>query len=261
MQPLQVASWSFTASADVACNAKAIREGLHAAHATGARIVVTPECGLTGYPSAARAGLDDLDWALVRAWERELLEEARSLELVAVIGTCQADARGVGNEVLIGGLVDAARYRKRCLTPIDGTHFIAGERALVVEACGWRLGIAICYDLRFGDVWRDLALAGADAFLVCAHMAGPDPDPGTKSRLIPAFCAVRAAETATPLVLANTASADRYLDSGAWDARGAPQGSQAAGLLRATLLHRSQLDPWYAQLRLTALARWRQGAP
>ena len=113
-------------------------------------------------------------------WERILLAEARSLRLV-VVGTCGWTESGIGNEVLLGGAVDEARYRKRCLTPTDRAHFVAGDDALVVEARGWRLGIAICYDLRFGDVWRDLSRAGADAFLVCAHTAGPDPDPGPRA--------------------------------------------------------------------------------
>jgi predicted amidohydrolase len=148
-----------------------------------------------------------------------------------------------------------ARYRKRCLTPGDTAHFQPGDTSPTITVDGWRLGLAICYDLRFPAVWRDLAQAEVDANLVIAHMAGVDPDPGTKAAVVPAFCAVRAAESATPLVFCNTAASDRWLDSGVWDARGVRTAESAHGLLVAEVAPRSALAPWYRGLRTTYLSQ------
>jgi len=260
MENLTVATWSFAACADPQANAATIGEGLRAAAAAGAQVVVMPECGLTGYPSAARADLRDLDWVQLARLEQELAATSARLGLVAVVGTCAQVPDGCTNQALACIAGRLVRYDKRCLTPTDQGHFRPGAAAVLVEARGWRLGLGICYDLRFPDVWMELAARGADAFLVVAHMAGPDPDPGTKQALIPALCATRAAETATPLVLANTAAADRYLDSGIWDARGACIASQPSGLLLGSLRHRTRYDPWYGQLHATALGRWREAA-
>jgi len=257
MENLSVATWSFAAGADPQANAQVMGEGLRAAAAAGAQVVVMPECCLTGYPSAGRVDLQDLDWALVARLELELAALSAALGVVLVAGSCARTADGCTNQAVAAVAGALVRYDKQCLTPIDQGHFRAGASAVLIEAGGWRLGLGICFDLRFPDVWMTLAARGADAFLVVAHMAGPDPDPGTKQALIPALCATRAAETATPLVLANTAGADRYLDSGIWDARGARLGSQVTGLLLANLRHRSRWDPWYAQLHDTALRRWR----
>jgi len=127
-----------------------------------------------------------------------------------------------------------------------------------VPVAGWTVGIGICYDIRFPDVWADLALMGADCFVCIAHLAGNDPDPGTKAEVLPAHCASRAAELATPLLLCNTGDDDRWLDSGAWDARGIQTAHRDQGLMSATVLHRLTLDPWYGGIRDQALARWRQ---
>jgi len=260
MENLSVATWSFAACADPQANAQMMSDGLRAAAAAGAQVVVMPECCLTGYPSAGRSDLRDLDWALVARLEQELAGVSDSLGVALVAGTCARSAEGCTNQALACVAGAQVRYDKRCLTPIDQGHFRAGAAAVLITAGGWRLGLGICYDLRFPDVWMELAARGADAFLVVAHMAGPDPDPGTKQALIPALCATRAAETATPLVLANTAGADRYLDSGIWDARGVRCGSQVTGLLVQSLRHRTRWDPWYAQLHATALRRWRDAA-
>ncbi len=261
--PLPVAAMAFTATADVRANANAIAVALARAAADGARVLLTPECALTGYPSAARDDTVDLDWRLVAAREAELQDIARGLGLLLVLGTISNGTLGSGgrctNDALCGGAIPAQRYAKQCLTPTDVAHFAPGGQGCVVSFAGWRLGIAICYDLRFPDVWMSLAEAGADAHLAIAHMAGPDPDPGTKGAVIPALCAARAAETATPLVFCNTAAADRYLDSGAWDARGLRVATRADGLMTTTLTHRDALDRWYTGLRATALARWRTG--
>jgi NAD+ synthase (glutamine-hydrolysing) len=257
MADLSVSCWPFTAGADPRANAERVRAGLAAAQAAGVRLLLTPECCLTGYPSAARPNLDGLDWRLVNDLEDQLARHAERLGLALVLGTAGVHGGGIANQALACGVVAPKRYHKRCLTPTDVHHFATGTEATAFELDGWRLGLAICYDLRFGDVFIDLAAAGVDAYLVIAHMAGPDPDPGTKAAVIPQFAAVRAAETATPLVLCNTAAADRYVDSGAWDARGMRLASGCEGLVCATLRKRETFDPWYAGLRATTLARWR----
>lgn len=41
-----------------------------------------------------------------------------------------------------------------------------GDRLVIVEHGGVRLGLAICFDMRFPDMFRQLALAGADVLLL-----------------------------------------------------------------------------------------------
>jgi omega-amidase len=257
--PLRVAVWAFTSVADPTANAAMIRRGIAAAAAARTEVLVTPECALTGYPGAVRPGLDDLNSCALGELEDSLLLAAEQAGIALVLGTAAPDGHGGWTN---DAATRAARYRKRCLTPGDTTCFTAGSRAVTFTARGWKLGLAICYDLRFPDIWTDLAHLGVDAYVVPSHMAGPDVDPGTKAAVIPALCAVRSAETATPLVLANTAAADRWLDSGAWDARGIQVAQLAAGLLTVDLAPRSDFAPWYTTVRNTYLARsGRTGLP
>jgi omega-amidase len=257
---LTAACWSFTSTDSVAENRDRIAEGVSAAAEAGAQLLLTPECALTGYPSVARADFARLDWNELAAAERELATRARDAGVALVLGTAGTATDDATNDALACGNVPAeVRYRKRCLTPLDKKPFVAGDEAVVAECAGWGLGLAICYDIRFPRVFAELARAGADAFLVIAHMAGPDPDPGTKETILPAHFASRAAEWATPTLLCNARADDRWLNSGCWDARGIRTADGGEGLLLATLTPRETLDPWYTTVRNDSLASFFDG--
>ncbi|MGQ9662174.1 MAG: carbon-nitrogen hydrolase family protein [Kiritimatiellia bacterium] len=68
-----------------------------------------------------------------------------------------------------------ARYRKIHLfeARLDAGHVIreaetyrAGDEPVLAELEGWRCGLAICYDLRFPELFRRYAIQGAHLFLV-----------------------------------------------------------------------------------------------
>jgi deaminated glutathione amidase len=70
-----------------------------------------------------------------------------------------------------------ALYRKIHLFDVEvGGHVYreseaeeAGEEAVVVDADGWKIGLSICYDVRFPELYRILALEGAELLTVPAH--------------------------------------------------------------------------------------------
>jgi len=260
MDPLPVAAFAFTATDDIGANAKRLQAAVADAGRAGAKVLLTPECSLIGYPSAARSDLAAVDWCRVGDEEDVLELAARKAGLVLVLGTACAfnDTTSFSNDALVlNAGPTPLRYRKRALTPSDTTFFIPGDeqQPATISVAGWTLGLTICYEVRFGAIWASQAKAGVDAFLSIAHMAGPDVDPGTKAEIIPNLYSARAGEWATPLLLANTAASDRWVDSGQWDARGVRVATKAEGLLLTTLQPRSTLAPWYSDLRREALRR------
>jgi deaminated glutathione amidase len=72
-----------------------------------------------------------------------------------------------------------------------------GDEPVVAEAEGWRLGLTICYDVRFPELYRILALEGAELLTVPAHFTlytGKDHwHPLLRARAIENQCYVAAA--------------------------------------------------------------------
>jgi deaminated glutathione amidase len=152
-------------------------EGLvRAAAADGAELIALPEkWNLLGAGEALRAGAEELDGPTItaaRSWAREL-----GVQLVAgSISERAPDRHKLANtSVLIGadGEIEAV-YRKIHMFDVDvggvayreSEHEEPGSEIVVADAGGVEVGMSICYDLRFPELYRILAVRGARVIVV-----------------------------------------------------------------------------------------------
>jgi predicted amidohydrolase len=135
------------------------------AAAAGARLVVLPEAAVTGYV------FENLDEALtvaqraVAVAEQRLADAAVKAGVALIVGTLEAEAREVFNTALIfSGDGRRFRYRKMHLPYLGVDRFATPgpDAPEVYELAGMRVGVLICYDLRFPEAARICALEGAD---------------------------------------------------------------------------------------------------
>ena len=153
----------------------------------GAEIVVLPEMAVPWY-STDREALSPLAEALdgptVTGWQAEA---ARHGGLI-VGGLCERSGDDIYNTaVAVGPDGVAAHYRKLHLFDVEKHCFAPGDIGLTVAETPWGvIGMCVCYDLRFVEVVRVLALRGAD--LVCvptAWVRGFDRRQYAEGELIP----------------------------------------------------------------------------
>ncbi len=138
------------------------RERVAEARARGADVVVLPELWSTAYDldraSALASALDSGMFAEVAALARE--------HHIAIVGSLlESDGGRVYNTATY---VDAGgnrvgTYRKLHLVPmLDEDKFLSGgDDARVFDASFGQFALAVCYDLRFPELWRYYALQGA----------------------------------------------------------------------------------------------------
>lgn len=146
-------------------NIEHIERRVAEAAASGAQLVVLPEAAVTGYV------FENLDEALAVAQragviaEQRLAEAAAANHVALIVGTLEAEAREVFNTALILA-PDGRRFRYRKMhLPYLGVDRFAtpGQDAPeVYDLAGMRVGVLICYDLRFPEAARICALDGAD---------------------------------------------------------------------------------------------------
>jgi predicted amidohydrolase len=136
----------------------------------GARLVVLPELVVPGYAADRERLLpvaESLDGPTVGAW----IEVAGRHEGWVAGGLCERDGDSLYNTaVLVGPDGVELHYRKLHLFREEKLAFEPGDLGLPVAALPFgRVGLCICYDLRFVETVRILALEGAE--LVCVPTA------------------------------------------------------------------------------------------
>ena len=146
-------------------NLAAIRARMSVAANQEARLVIFPECILSGY------GFGSRDEAMLHAETLPgpstavLAADCRRLNVWTVVGLLERDGERLFNAAaLVGPSGFIAGYRKVHLPCLGVDRFTTpGDRPFAVhDLGGLRIGINICYDGSFPESSRVLALLGAD---------------------------------------------------------------------------------------------------
>ena len=138
-----------------------------AAFDRGAELVLLPELSVPGYgtdPERMRELAEPLDGHTVEVWT----DLARRYAGYIAGGFCERDGDEIYNTaVVVNGDGVALTYRKLHLFADENDVFSPGNLGLPVYTTPWgRIGVCVCYDLRFVEVVRILALRGAELILV-----------------------------------------------------------------------------------------------
>jgi nitrilase len=178
-----------TSGPDVSANLEQARELLEEAAGRGARLVALPE-------NFSFMGLKDADKRAVAEADGEgpaqdfLADISRRLKLWIVGGTVplRAGAASDGRVAAASLVYDpdgrrAARYDKIHLFDVDipgrieayreSRHVAPGAAAAVVDTPAGRLGLSVCYDVRFPELYRHLSAAGAQLLVVPSAFTAP----------------------------------------------------------------------------------------
>jgi predicted amidohydrolase len=230
---LRLGLLQMTSGIEPAANARAVADGIAALAADGAAIVFTPE--MSGLLDRDRARV--VESATTEA-EEPTLAAARAAaarhRVWVHLGSCAIRPEPGADRLLNRGfLIDdagqvRARYDKMHLFDVDlptgeryreSATYIPGDAAVAADTPWGRLGLSICYDLRFARLYEALSGAGAAIIAVPAAFTRPTGEAHWHTLL-------RA----------------RAIEAGAFVVAAAQTGRHADG--RETYGHSLVIDPW-----------------
>ena len=176
--PLSVAALQRVSASDVARNLATAQRLMAEAADAGVRLVALPEyfC-LLGRNDRDKLGVaETLDDGPIQA---ALAEAAQRLGLWVIGGTLPlrtADPERVRNSLLVWNPQGqrVARYDKIHLFAFDnglerydeGRVLEPGNAPVAIDIEGWRVGLSVCYDLRFPELYRALMSPPCDLIVV-----------------------------------------------------------------------------------------------
>jgi nitrilase len=184
---MKVAAVQMTTGPEVGINLAEAGALLEDAARSGARVAALPEnFAFMGLEDAdKRAVAEDADAGPIQEF---LATTARRLGLWIVGGTIPMRGAADGRVSAASLVYDAegkrvARYDKIHLFDVDipgraehyreSAHVAPGGQAVTVDTPAGRLGLAVCYDVRFPELFRQLAARSARWFTLPSAFTGP----------------------------------------------------------------------------------------
>ncbi len=202
-----------------------------------AQMVVFPEDFLTG-PLVGRRDLADFDQRYVRRFQA--MAENYAIDIVPG-SIIEGDEAGLYNTTYYidqSGKI-LGRYRKVNLWLTERSYIKPGKQAMVCQTRFGKVGLAICWDLAFPELFRAMVAEGAEIIICPSYWCFEDAgsgvrhDPNSEAKFVDALCTCRAFEQEIILVYANAA------------------GELATGAARGRLIGRSQVTvPFKGALQL-----------
>ncbi len=156
-------------------NLAAVAEAITAAAAAGAALLVLPEATMASFERRSA----EVAEAVYGPWATEVIRLATAAQITVAVGmfTLTSGDR-VKNTLLIVGDSGIVTYDKVHLYDAYGfresDHIAPGDGPVLCQIDGVSVGLAICYDIRFPDLFTHYAQAGADVIVVAASW-GPGP--------------------------------------------------------------------------------------
>lgn len=182
---MKIALIQMTSCPDVAANLSTVTEQIRMAAGQGAAFIATPENSdfmIDGAERKIANAFDETSHPLIPAMKNL----ARELNVTILLGSIAVKIAGgkLNNRSYLfspsGDIL--ASYNKIHLFDVDlptgeqrreSAMITAGDKAVMVEADFAKIGMTICYDVRFPHLFRTLAQAGAEILTVPSAFTVP----------------------------------------------------------------------------------------
>ena len=205
--------------------------------AAGARLVTFTEMFASGFSMSTHRTAEPLDGPTA-TWMAECAAE-HDVWVAGSVPVREPHHEHPSNTLLVVG-PDGTRHRYDKIHPFSyaGEHerFRSGASSVVVTVDGVRLGLSVCYDLRFSDLYWNRATQ-VDAELIVANW------PASRREHWQVLTRARAVENQVYVVAVNRVGSGGKLDYAGDSRIVAPDGELLASAARAETVLLADLDP------------------
>jgi predicted amidohydrolase len=209
-------------------------------------LFVFPELTLTGFTTENPGSIA---LAAENPIHAEIRDFARSHKVGIIYGYPETQSNGRVRNILSAVGSDGkelAHYAKLHLftsgTPAEVNTYEAGDSPVRFEFEGWRIGLGICFDLRFPELFRSYAANGCDLLILSAcWLGGP-----TKSDQFRILCRAQAILTQSYFVGLNRSGKDPFANYEGEALAYGPRGEillETTGRTPSVLLPGEHLEP------------------
>ena len=204
---MKIAAFQFRGSDNIEENLLAIERGIVIAAKQNVRIMITQECALCGYPPIETEQVTEVDFTQVEKATEQIRQLAISHRMYIGLGTIIPDKDSYTNSIILipPNHKRQPSYHKRALWGWDRENFAPGHERGVYAIDDAKVGLRICYEVRFPEYFRELFRERVDIACVSFCDVEREPNP-SRYELIKAHLMTRAVENTMYVISVNSIS-------------------------------------------------------
>ena len=202
---MRIGAYQFSVTSNVNDNMKTIKKAIVLAADKSVRLLIFPECSLTGYPPLTIQSCENIDFTYVEQCFYELQQLSIKYDMFIIIGSITMDDGKYFNSALIFS-PDGYKirpYHKRALWGWDRENFTMGSNIGILKIDKFKIGIRICFEVRFPEYFRELYESDTDFNVVIFYDVSNNDDI-ERYELIKSHLRTRAVENVSTIVSVNT---------------------------------------------------------
>lgn len=258
---MNIGAYQFAVTNNTKHNLDIIQSAVSQASKENVRLLIFPECALTGYPprdleNAASADFDQLDLAYTR-----LQTLADRHDMYLLVGTItREDGACYNTALLFTPHQEKKAYHKRALWGWDQDNFTAGKENGIFTVDGFTIGVRICFEVRFPEFFRELYRARTDLNVILFYDVSDEENAG-RYETIWGHIQTRAIENVTDTLSVNTCASWQTAPTAFYDKSGnclTERKRNEEGLL-VYALEKKELD--FGQQGRKEISDWLAGMP
>ena len=201
---MKVGAYQFAVAGDIKQNMDKIENAVVQASKEKVRLLIFPECSLIGYPPHDLDNPSKIDFERLSLCYEQLQKLADKCDISIVAGTIiRENNRYFNSAIVFSPNQDQVIYHKRALWGYDKDNFCEGKNSGVFVIDGIKIGIRICFEIRFPEFFRELYKEKTELNLVLFYDVS-DKDDIERYELIKAHIRTRAVENVCYTLTADT---------------------------------------------------------
>ena len=144
-----------------------MKKAIVRAQSENVKLLVFPECALTGYPPHDIENSSVVDFNEVASACEEIQTIAIKNDMYIIVGAITRELDKYRNSAIVftpdrQNIV----YHKRALWGWDKDNFSTGDNNGIFEIAGVKVGIRICFEVRFPEFFRELYVENTDLNII-----------------------------------------------------------------------------------------------
>ena len=217
---LRIGAYQFAVGSNITDNFHAVCRGVEEAVRQNIRLLVFPECALTGYPPRDIKSAADVNFEELNVAYQEIKKMSEKYDMYILVGTITKEQNKYYNSArLISPGKTTENYHKRALWGWDKDNFTIGNKEGIFAIDGIKIGVRICFEVRYPEYFRELYRENTVLNIILFYDVA-DSDDIERYALIKSHIRTRAVENVTYTMSVNSIRPYQTAPTGIFDKSG-----------------------------------------